>query len=356
MTRGKTKVAAGVLALLLALALAAPAYALGDMDLGADASIGLSVADAAFRDDLEGYTVDVLVYKVADVNEHGAFTPTAGFEALAENVAWNDGILNLYTDLEALIDVANGIIFPEDAEPAEDVDTSDPLYERLPAIEPLFTAQIDPVEDTVPVQDAETAYGLGLYLLLPRKMQTVEWVYTFNPLLVGVPSIERDAQLEGGIPTEGEWLYDVPAQIKATRVHRLTDITIAKTLQEYNADLGATTFLFDVQASVAPEGHVFSRLVPLTFAGTGTQSVTVSGIPVGAQVTVTEVYSGASYYAVNGRVDIDWLPLPDEANGMNRVPFTNTYTNRQNPDASIVNTWVRQGEGWTWQSGEEAGQ
>ena len=136
--------------------------------------------------------------------------------------------------------------------------------------------------------------------------------------------------------------------MKGTRERRLTEIVIVKTLREYNQSLGETTFLFDVEAEIGGV-NVFSQLVPLTFSGAGTQSVTVSGIPVGAHVTVTEVYSGASYEVVDGQVDIPWLPLPDESNGMNRVPFTNTYTDRQNPDVSLVNTWVRQGEGWVWQ-------
>ena len=366
----RTKRVMSVLAVLaLALALAAPAWALGGVDPAAEASIALSVADASFAQDLTGSAITVLVYKLAGVDAYGMYTPEADFTSLAANVAWNGGQLNGSTDLAALAGAAEALIFPESAEPVEGIDTDDPMYEPEPAIEPLLTVQADPAGAEIAIQDAETSYGLGLYLLLARKTQTERWVYTFNPLLVPVPAVVRDTTPdEGGLPSEGHWEYDVPAGLKAERVPRLMALEIEKYLQTYNRNLGPTTFVFDVVGRDAAGNVVYQSTERLTFTddSSARQRVRVENIPAGATVTVEEVYTGGSesnrsYQSTDGTVRVvvmDPGTLP-EGQDAHRVEFSNDYSGGRTPDAAVENVFTSDGQGhWSWskESGsEEAG-
>lgn len=352
MTRGKTRVLMAIMALALIVTLAAPAYALGEVDLEAEASVVLSVANEAFREDLTGSAVTVLVYKLASMDANGVFTPEADFQALAEDAAlWNGGVLgNELVDVQGLMEAAENLIFygsVEAPEPPAEGEESEPA----PVLPESFRISVEPVQGTISL----TEYGKGLYLLLPQQTETAQWRYTFSPALVALPSVERQAaEGETGIPAEGHWQYNVPVALKAEQVSLLTDIVIEKSLREYNASLGATTFLFEVRAELDGE-IVYSNVVSLTFSGAGTQSVTVQDIPAGAHVTVTEVYSGGSYEVADGQasVDIPALALP-EGDEVTRVAFTNTYTDERIPDGSVVNRYVYDGTGWDYQ--EEAGQ
>ena len=88
-----------------------------------------------------------------------------------------------------------------------------------------------------------------------------------------------------------EWLYDPVIGLKAEREEQYGSLIIEKTLSSYNESLGSVDFVFQVEADKNGEA-VRSTVERIRFNGAGTQSVVVDRIPVGAQVTVTEVYSG----------------------------------------------------------------
>ncbi len=329
MTR-KKKAAAVLAALALVLGLGPGALA-AQIDTAAEGTVLLTAADEdGHRADLAESTVKVAVYKVADVDENGLFTLEERFAPLAENEQWNGGNLGQDTRAQDLLDGAMDLIVPADAD-GETENTE-------PALVPDAEVETNAV-------DGEIKLGVGLYVLAPGEVQTERWVYTFGPVLLAVPAT-----------VDGAWSYELPVSMKAERVPRLTEIVIDKTLTSYNATLGPTTFLFDVEAERDGES-VYSNVVGLTFSGPGTRSVTVSGIPVGSHVTVTEVYSGGSYAVAGGRVsvEIEQLPLPEGEN-VTRVPFTNDYDDHRIPDGSVVNTFAFNGTGWQWQSSEEVAQ
>ncbi len=330
MTR-KKKAAAILAALALVLGLGPGALA-AQADPAAEGTVRITAEETDYRDDLAESTVKVAVYKVADVDENGLFTLAERFAPLAENEQWNEGRLGAETKMQDLLDGTMALIVPA---PAEDAEAEAESPE--PALAP------DMETETAAV-DGEIKLGLGLYVLVPEEVQTERWVYTFSPMMLTMPAT-----------VDGAWSYELPVSMKAERESRLTEIVIDKTLTSYNASLGPTTFVFDVEG-VLDGQNVFSNTVSLTFSGAGTQSATVSGIPVGAHVTVTETYSGASYVPADGRVsvEIEELPLPEGEN-VTRVPFTNTYDERLVPDASVVNTFVFNGTGWQWTSQSEEG-
>ena len=81
----------------------------------------------------------------------------------------------------------------------------------------------------------------------------------------------------------------------------------------------------------------------------------VGKIPAGSTVTVTEVYSGASYTAAAGTVTLDHpMQAYDEENGVvENVSFTNIYNGGVNGGSSVVNhfayTESENGTGGNWQ-------
>ena len=331
MTRAVKSIFAAAMALCLLATLAAPAMAQGGIDVSVPGSVTLEVQEE-YREDLAESTFAVDVYKIADVDASGVFTLTERFVSLAENEQWNGGVLGRWTRLQDLQTAVLELVLPE----SQDQDAE-------PLLPPDSTAEIPAAAALVPMDT------LGLYLLMPEQVLTEEWEYSFSPVLLAVPSVPSEE-------TPGGWIYEPAVTLKLERESRLTELVIDKTLAQYNATLGPTTFLFDVEA-VKDGQTVYSNVVGLTFSAAGTQSVTVSGIPVGAQVTVTEAYTGGSYTPEGGRVqvDIERLPLA-ETDGAARVSFTNDYDNRRVPDQSVVNTFEFDGTGWEWRSSEEAGQ
>lgn len=139
--------------------------------------------------------------------------------------------------------------------------------------------------------------------------------------------------------------------LKPEQEVRYGSVQINKTLDTYNATLGGASFIFSVEA-VKDGETVYSDVVSLVFDGPGTKSVEVGNIPAGAQVTVTEVYSGSSYQIVGNNVATAVISAETSA----QVSFANTYDGSNNGGSSIVNHFTYtapegtdSGEGtWNW--------
>lgn len=339
MTRWSRRILTGAICVALIAALGVPAMASGGTDPSLPGHVTLTVTEeSGQREDLADTNVDVYVYKVASTDEKlsGQFTLEPRFAALADNAQWNGGKLSGDTLMEDLQAAALEVLAAE-ASLAADESAEDEAV-ALPA-----------PDETVTVAAAGGKIELaerGLYLLAPQSVSTARWDYTFSPILLAMPSVDQVTE---------DWSYDLEVTMKPLRENRLTGIVISKTLQSYNATLGPTTFLFEIRATVDGE-LVYSNVASITFSGAGTQTTTVEGIPVGADVTVTEVYSGTSYTPVGGRVSvqIEDLPMPEDGGEYTRIPFTNDYNNRRVPDSAVTNTFVYNGTGWQWQGSQEA--
>lgn len=199
-----------------------------------------------------------------------------------------------------------------------------------------------------------------------------EYVYSFIPQLVSLPGKEPEA---GIISTAGagEWLYDLTgAELKPTVGPRYTGLEIVKVLEGYASP---ASFVFQVEAS--QNGRViYSDVVTLSFDGTSgsTKSILLEDkIPAGADVTVTEVYSGAGYdltgvtagpgageiqegtgYNTNPAAAMAVITSigPERAEGeaAARVTFTNSYNGSGNNGGAITNHFEREEEeaDWSW--------
>lgn len=135
--------------------------------------------------------------------------------------------------------------------------------------------------------------------LLATKAESNLYVYTFLPELVSLPTKEADEN--GVIKTSddyGDWIYDAVVMLKPTWEPRTGSIEIVKGLEGFVIGQPAT-FVFQVDARDEKGDLVYSEVVSMNFSEAGEQSVQVDGIPVGAEITVTEVYSGRSYKLVS---------------------------------------------------------
>lgn len=207
--------------------------------------------------------------------------------------------------------------------------------------------------------------GCGLYLVIARgsdledyKVSVKEedgtediatianssaYTYTYAPALVSLPGKER----EDGAPTtaadSGAWLYDMSVTLKPSQTVRHGSLEIVKTLQSYETRDPAT-FVFEVEA-VLNGSVVYSNVVSLSFTEAGQKSAVLEGIPVGAEVTVREVYSGTAYKLVTEESQTATIV----ANEVASVAFTNDYDENHRGGGAVTNRFEnREDTGWDW--------
>jgi hypothetical protein len=185
----------------------------------------------------------------------------------------------------------------------------------------------------------------GLYLIWTDEVDTTENTYSFMPSLIQIPNkTTKESRVW--------WNYDAEVDLKPAREDRLGQIVIEKNLNTYNASLGTASFIFQVDASKEDE-VIYSNVVSMDFSKPGKQSVTVDQIPGGSEVTVKEIYSGASYKLAqgsNGEYTLTMEPN-DDGDLIQTVAFTNDYNYGQTSGTSVVNHFAFDEEngGWQWQ-------
>ena len=143
--------------------------------------------------------------------------------------------------------------------------------------------------------------------------------------------------VHNGVPT-----YDGKNGIRLTAYNQhdepqLGELKITKNLERF-AGPDAATFVFQIEA-VLDGKNVYSNVTSLTFSGPMSQSVVITGIPVGAEVTVTEVYSGSRYETVSEPVQTAVILSPEEDDAPSEVIFTNDYDDTGKGGHGILNTF-----------------
>lgn len=206
--------------------------------------------------------------------------------------------------------------------------------------------QIDEYRTTVKQKDEETGN-------VQEKIATLAYsdtrTYTYEPELVSIPSKQvtaEDGEIQNTTGGNGEWLYDMSVTLKPNEGPRYGSLEIVKELLSYEAGSEAT-FIFQVDAVLNGE-KVYSNVIPITFDSAGKNTVVVDRIPVGAQVTVTEIYSGVSYEVVSPVTVTPAGVITLE--GMLQADFTNTYTDTPGDGGAITNRFEYTiDNGWNWQ-------
>lgn len=196
----------------------------------------------------------------------------------------------------------------------------------------------------------------GLYLMVARGKDSGNYVdtnadgdlvttarsdgytYTFLPELVSLPGRTPDT------PDSGKWIYDMEIVLKMQweEDRQYGSLRIVKRLEGYDGSHGPAVFVFDVEAWLDGR-NVCSNVVTMVFDRPGEEKLLVEGIPVGATVTVTEVYSGACYTLVTEQ---DRTVTIDTVENVPEVSFTNRHNGHPNGGHGITNHFRYGADGW----------
>ncbi len=348
----------GILKGILAAVLFVPAMVHGTLrtqaSLNVDADCYLTAnTEPEFQKDLEEYQVGsgdsgadriiVDYYRIAGItkDEHyDTFTYDLidGYSLIGYDISNYDGLSKLESDDWNTIE--------------------EQLFEQALANEPDVTKNFGEKTD-----DGEVT--AGLYLMVVHNLEktkaedyaedntttayTEQYVYTFTPQLVSLPSTNENTREEMKT-SDGTWIYDLTVTLKSERERRLCTLRIEKLLESYEAS-SPVTFVFDIVGTIDDE-KVYSNVTSLTFSEAGLETALVEGIPVGTHVVVTEVYSGVSYeLTTDAEAETDIL-VPVEkgteltADNTATVRFGNKFNGKIPHGYGIKNIFTYGKDGW----------
>lgn len=213
------------------------------------------------------------------------------------------------------------------------------------------------------IEHQELIEDPGMYLIVAESVQSDHYTYHFKPYLISVPT---NGYSDGVSGDNDEWVYQVRVGLKPEQEERYGRLRISKELTDFNSSLGAASFVFEVKAEKTVNNVnevVYSDVVQLDFTGVGTQSVTIAPeadegvdvvgkIPAGSKVTVTEVYSGASYTTDSREQTVETMQAYETEANVAAVSFTNHYNGDINGGSGVVNhfeyTESENGNGGNW--------
>lgn len=299
------------------------AYAAKAVDVNKKCSIEFnlqnSVYDAATENkdaekaedfaELNKLPVQVHLYRVADIKETGAYTEAKGFEELK-------------------------------LDQISDKTTAEQWAEKAAKARELIKSGVEPAAETaVTLKDGKgevRGLATGMYLVVADEVKSSYFTYTFKESLISLPN---NYWYNGG--GSDEWVYELTGShaigLKPDREERLGSLEINKTLTSYNATVGGATFVFHVNVEKL-DGTVTNNVYKMEFNGAGNDKLIINDLPAGATVTVTEAYTGASYWLSpdNGPQVTKIIAEEEEGNPVS-VSFVNEYNGGQNGGTGIVN-------------------
>lgn len=318
-------------AVLLAVSLAGQIWAAAAndiLDLNGKCTLKVNTCDskaqgnAEMAADLAGADIVIDIYKVADWKVEGTmygFTSVAPFDVDIPADISNDG----WEDLA--LKAAGTVLLPEVRSPDLTADDG----EQVP-LEPgvyLLAAHKRGSSDFVKtIKDKEGKSRIVTQV----KTDTSE--YTFIPELISLPSkTPEDTGVNTANP--GEWIYDLEVNLKPEHGDLKGALEIVKTLKTYETSAPAT-FVFQIDWDENGEHH--SDVRTITFIEPGERVLRVENLPVGAVVTVKEVYSGA-VYVLESEAEKTATIKADE---VVRVSFVNDYSESHNSGGAITNRFT----------------
>ena len=264
-------------------------------------------------------SIPVNLYKVASVDESGNYTGIGAFSKL---------------DFSSVS--------------ADNLDAAAATWaERAAEAKKLLKDDTEPTTTTL-TQGRGTATGLdtGLYLVDTPKVITPNYTYTFTPYLVSLPT----NNYYSGNGASDDWIYDLTKEynsavgLKPEQHVRYGNLVINKELVDHNATFGNNaTFVFQIDITTLDEKKE-TRIEELTFSAAGNDSVTITKIPAGSHVKVTEVYSGASYELASAKSqETDIIANPEKETEVEfrpaEVSFINKHDGRTNGGYGVKNNF-----------------
>ena len=285
-----------------------------------------------FDEELKELPLRVQLYKVADINEAGTYTATTEFGDLAEDVK----AVSSKTTTQQWTDMAAA---------------AEAIVEKTLAEDETYTADYIAVKARGGDSFTVESVRLGLYLATVEDAQSDYYTYSFNPYLISVPN-----NYYYGTGNDA-WVYELTGDnavgLKPERQERLGDLVINKTLSSYNASAGGAYFVYEVSVKRLGEETAETNVYKISFTGAGSDSLTITGLPAGAEVTVKEVYTGASYKLTTEAEQTTTIKAaPDEGDyEPASVSFTNTWDEgKKNGGTGVVNTFYREDGTINWRN------
>lgn len=233
---------------------------------------------------------------------------------------------------------------------------------------------VDPVRKEQAVETSISDLEPGLYLLIARSRnlttaesyqidmelkdgaegETViatiansgDYQYAFMPQLISLPMRGTgDTTVVPNMTADrGPWVFDLDVYMKPEQSPRFGALEIVKTLSSYETEAGLpaepATFVFRVDGVIDGE-TVYSEVESITFTAAGEERVRLDRIPVTADVTVTEIYSGSSYQAEVTEPQTAVISAEQVAS----VSFRNFYDGHQRNGHGIKNQFTYEGAG-----------
>lgn len=304
---------------LLALALAFPlltlpgARAANAIETDRKCSVAFNVSGEDNELTADGTNIKVNLYKVADVDVSGNYTATKDFTGL---------------DVSSVR--------------ADNNDAASKWAERAKKAKEKLSDSVKPV-DTVTLTGGignKDDLDTGLYLVDTPEVVTTNYTYTFTPYLVSLPT-NNYYNIEDEANRNDDWIYDLTDSnaigLKPEEHARYGDLVINKTLENHNATTGKkATFVFQIKIN-----NTETRIESLDFEAPGKSSVTITKIPAGAAVIVTEVYSGASYKLTSANDQTATIVATDRGatNTPASVSFTNDIDDNMNGGYGVKNNF-----------------
>lgn len=314
---------------LLALALTFPlltlpgAKAANAIDTDAECSIQFDIGGSS---ELLKAGIPVNLYKVASVDESGNYTATGTFAKLDLSSVNADNLADATAEWKKRANDAKEMLTDSDGNTV---------------VEPPKTITL-----TDNPNDDHTITGLktGLYLVDTPKVITPNYTYTFTPYLISLLT----NNYYNNDHTNDEWIYNLTGSnavgLKPEQHVRYGDLVIKKELKDHNATFGdKATFVFQIDITTLDEKKE-TRIEELTFSAAGNDSVTITKIPAGSHVKVTEVYSGASYELASAKSQkTDIIANPEKETEVEfkpaEVSFINKHDGRTNGGYGVKNNF-----------------
>lgn len=348
------------LALVCSLTAAAPsAYAAGAEKIeNSEKTCTLTVSPGGedYAEDLQTADIVIDLYKVADAVEDPvydtySYRAAAPYQTLADTLEDQDVLTNsgwhALAQEAAKLTLDQGQTIPKAAEGQK-------AGEKIGGLEAglyLLIARGEGIETyvtSVTEEDGTESLATVGY--------SQEYVYTFAPELVSLPGKAPDEEGNYSTANPGEWLYQMAVTLKPEQSVRFGSLEIRKSLPVYDASSGAPTFIFTVESTETDaEGKpVYSCQRSLEFEASGEQVIFLEDIPVGLEVTVTEIYSGASYSLRSGIEASQRAVI--RADEVAAVLFINEYNASSTGGHGITNYFTYDGEAGKWRLRNSAGQ
>lgn len=182
-----------------------------------------------------------------------------------------------------------------------------------------------------PITISKDSEGNDIYI---SSVLTESREFVFTPCLVTMP----------GLKAGDEWEYEADIKLKPEASYRYGSLEIIKSLNGY-VDGKPATFVFQIEA-VKDGKSVYSDVVSITLSEDGQCSELIEDIPIGSEVTVTEIYSGVCYNLITDKTQNVVITAED----ISSVQFTNSANDLAIDGGGITNKFEYNGsEGdWNW--------